>query len=225
MGDSLGMVVCGLEDTTEVTFDMMLHHTRIVARGVESALLVSDFSYHSYQSPAEAVANGRKLIEAGAEAVKLEGGTSQLPQVTALVSAGIPVVGHIGMLPQRVREEGGYKKKGKTPEQADALVTGAIDLETAGVHAIVLEGIVADVAARITRAVSIPTIGIGSGDDCDGQILVIHDLLGSFPWFRPAFATPRADLAAETTRAVQEFVAGVKEGAVDLAEGNAPSLP
>lgn len=212
VGDSLGMVVCGLEDTTQVGFSMMLHHTRIVARAVKDALLVSDFSYRTYESPAQAVENGRELIEAGAEAVKLEGGTSQLPQVSALVSDGIPVIGHIGMLPQRVREEGGYKKKGKTPAQAEALVKGALDLETAGVHAIVLEGIVPLVAARITRAVAIPTIGIGSGDECDGQILVLHDLLGSFPWFRPGFATPKADLAGETIRAVQEYVAEVKSG-------------
>lgn len=210
VGDSLGMVVCGLADTTGVDMDMMLHHTRICARAVEHAHLVADFPYQSYETPAQALENGRRLVDAGAEAVKLEGGTAQAAQVAALVRSGIPVVGHIGMLPQHVREEGGYRKKGKTRAQADALLRDAADLEKAGVHAMILEGIIPEVAAEITRQCSVPTIGIGSGPDCDGQILVIHDLLGAFPWFRPAFATPRADLAGETVRAVREYAEGVR---------------
>jgi 3-methyl-2-oxobutanoate hydroxymethyltransferase len=143
----------------------------------------------------------------GADCVKFEG--ALIPQVEAIVAAGIPFMGHIGMLPQHVREEGGYRKKGKTPEQAAILLEDARALEQAGAVALVLESMVAGVAATITGSIGIPTIGIGAGNDCDGQILVIHDLLGAFPWFRPSFATPRADLAAETTRAVREFIAGL----------------
>ncbi|MFV1993899.1 MAG: 3-methyl-2-oxobutanoate hydroxymethyltransferase [Verrucomicrobiales bacterium] len=210
VGDSLGMVVLGLEDTTGVDMSAMLHHIRAAARGTARAPLVGDFPFGSYDSPEMALANGRRLLEAGADAVKLEGGVAVGAQVRALVAAGIAVVGHIGMLPQQVREEGGYHKKGKTPGQADALFEDAKDLEAAGALALILEGIVADVAAEITRRSTIPTIGIGSGMECDGQILVTHDLLGSFPWFRPPFATPRADLASETTRAVREYIDAVR---------------
>ncbi len=214
VGDSLGMVVLGHEDTTEVTVEMMVHHTAACRRGTKDAALVADLPYRSYRSPEMALTNGKRLIDAGADAVKLEGGSTQVVQVEALVDGGIPVVGHIGMLPQHVREEGGYKKKGKTPEQAAALLQDARDLESAGVVAIVLESMVANVAAEITRTVEVPTIGIGAGRDCDGQILVVHDLLGSFPWFRPSFATPRADVAAETTRAVREYIEAVRNETV-----------
>ena len=210
VGDSLGMVVCGLPDTTGVDMDMMLHHTRISARGVTNALLVADFPYHSYETPEQALENGKRLIEAGAEAVKLEGGTTQLAQVNALVDADIPVVGHIGMLPQRILEEGRYKKWGKTTEEQDRLLRSAVDLEGAGIKAVILEGIVPEVAAQITETISIPTIGIGAGEACDGQIIVLHDLLGAYPWFCPPFAITRADLAGETTRAVKEYIGAVK---------------
>ncbi len=210
VGDSLGMVVCGLPDTTGVDMEMMLHHTRISARGVKDALLVADFPYRSYDTPELALENGRRLVAAGAEAVKLEGGTTQLAQVKALIESGIPVIGHIGMLPQRIREEGRYKKWGKTVEERDRLYRSAVNLEEAGIKAVILEGIVPEVAARITETLSIPTIGIGAGDACDGQIIVLHDLLGAYPWFCPPFAVPRADVSGETTRAVTEYIRAVK---------------
>ncbi len=206
VGDSLGMMVLGHDDTTEVTVEMMLHHTLACRRGVSAALLLSDLPYRSYETPNEALKNARLLCGAGADAIKLEGGTEMVAQVEALVADGIAVVGHIGMLPQHVREEGGYKKKGKTGADAERLLADARALETAGAGALVLESMVAQVAADITAAVAIPTIGIGAGRETDGQILVIHDLLGAFPWFRPSFATPRADIAAETRRAVGEYL-------------------
>ncbi|MCB1062001.1 MAG: 3-methyl-2-oxobutanoate hydroxymethyltransferase [Verrucomicrobiae bacterium] len=213
VGDSLGMVFAGLPDTTGVTLDHILYHTEVVARGVNTALLVADFPIGSYEVPEQAVANGKRLIGAGAHAVKLEGGLGQLGKLEALRDAGIPTVGHIGMLPQRVREEGGYKKKGKTSSEADILVESAISLQRTGVIAIVLESIVPDVARRITEAITIPTIGIGAGNDCSGQIRVIHDVIGSFPWFVPPFARPHADVAGETLRAVAEFRNEVNQGA------------
>lgn len=207
VGDSLGMVVLGLPDTTGVTMDMMLHHIAAVRRAVTRAPVIGDLPAHSYDTPEQALANARRLVEAGADAVKLEGGTAFIPQVRAIIEAGIPFVGHLGMLPQSVREEGGYKKKGKTPEQADRLIADALALDEAGALAMVLESIVPEVAAEITRQVRASTIGIGAGTGTDGQVLVTHDLLGSFPWFRPPFAKARADLAAETRRAVSEYIA------------------
>jgi 3-methyl-2-oxobutanoate hydroxymethyltransferase len=207
VGDSLGMVVLGLPDTTGVTMDMMIHHITAVRRGVTRSPIIGDLPFHSYDTPEQALANARRLVAAGADAVKLEGGLAFIPQVKAIINAGIPFVGHIGMLPQSVNEEGGYKKKGKTPEQADRLVADAIALDEAGAIAMVLESIVPEVAAVITRRVKATTIGIGAGRSTDGQVLVTHDLLGSFPWFRPPFAKARADLAAETRRAVAEYIA------------------
>lgn len=206
VGDSLGMVVLGLPDTTGVTMEMMLHHTAAVRRGVKRAPIIGDLPFHSYRTPEEALQNARRLIEAGAAAVKLEGGTAFIPQVKAIIGAGIPFVGHIGMLPQSVREEGGYKKKGKTPEQIDRLIADAIALDEAGAVAIVLESIVPEVATEITRQIKASTIGIGAGKNTDGQVLVTPDLIGSFPWFRPPFAKARADVAGETLRAVQEYI-------------------
>ena len=210
VGDSLGMVVLGYEDTTSVTIDEMTHHLRACRRGVQRAPLVADLPFNSYETPVQAVENARRLIGSGADAVKLEGGTAVREQVEAIVAAGIGIVGHIGMLPQHVREEGGYKKKGKTEEQVELLLQDARDLEIAGAVAIVLEGMVPEVAAKITENSNIPTIGIGAGPDCDGQILVTPDLLGAFPWFRPAFAKARADVAGETQRAVAEFIDAVR---------------
>lgn len=206
VGDSLGMVVLGLPDTTGVTMEMMLHHITAVRRGVKRAPIIGDLPFHSYLTPEEALQNARRLIEAGADAVKLEGGTAFIPQVKAIIGAGIPFVGHIGMLPQSVREEGGYKKKGKTPEQIDLLIADAIALDEAGSVAIVLESIVPEVATEITRQIKASTIGIGAGKNTDGQVLVTPDLIGSFPWFRPPFAKARADVAGETLRAVQEYI-------------------
>ena len=212
VGDSVGMVVLGHPDTTLVTMDDMLHHTRAVARGVNRAMLVADLPARSYRTPEEAVANGRRLVEAGARAVKLEGGVSMRAQLAALAAAGIPTVGHIGMLPQSVREEGGYKVKGRTEPEALALLEDARAVEAAGAFAVVLE-IVAPKAARlVTAELSIPTIGIGSGTDCDGQILVTYDLIGLFPWFQPKFVSPKAQVAGSIREAVAGYVDEIRGG-------------
>lgn len=206
VGDSLGMVVLGYEDTTEVTLDVMLHHTRAVARAVKRALLVADMPIHTYDTPEQALATARALIAAGAQAVKLEGGTSHRRQIEAVVGAGIPMMAHIGMLPQSVRAEGGYKLKGRTPAEAETLLHDAQSVEAAGAFAVVLEIVTADTARRITNALTIPTIGIGSGEDCDGQILVTHDLIGLFPWFVPKFVKQEADVAGEIRKAASAFI-------------------
>lgn len=197
VGDSLGMVVLGFPDTTHVTLEHMLHHTAAVARAKTKALVVADLPIHSYDTPDQALASAQLLIEAGAEAVKLEGGIRQAEKVRAITSAGIPVCGHLGMLPQRVLEEGGYHKKGKTPEQSAALLEGALALIEAGVFAIVLESVVPLTAASLTAAISVPTIGIGCGNgNCDGEVAVVTDLIGSYPWFVPPFARPEGDVAS-----------------------------
>lgn len=210
VGDSLGMVVLGFPDTTHVTLDHMLHHVAAVARAQPKALVVGDFPIHSYDTPEQAMETARKLVAAGAEAVKLEGGIRQAAKVRAITSAGIPVIGHLGMLPQRVREEGGYHKKGRTTEQADAIREGAQALIDAGVSAIVFESVVPATARLLSESLAVPTIGIGCGDrTCDGEIAVITDLLGSFPWFVPPFAKPEADVAAITRKAVAAYLARV----------------
>lgn len=206
VGDSVGMVVLGFEDTTEVTLDTIVHHTRAVARGVKRALLVADLPIHTYDTPEEAVENSRELLAAGAQAVKLEGGVNRVAQIAAIVAAGIPFMGHIGMLPQSVREEGGYKVKGKTAAEAQALIDDAKAVERAGAFAVVLEIVKTDVAREITKALRIPTIGIGSGQHCDGQILVTHDLIGLFPWFTPKFVSPQASVAEEIRKAAAAFI-------------------
>lgn len=210
VGDSLGMVVLGLPDTTGVTMEMMLHHTAAVRRGVKRAPVIADLPFHSYDTPEQALANARRLMDAGADAVKLEGGRAFIPQVSAIIASGIPFVGHIGMLPQSVREEGGYKKKGKTPEQIEGLIADAVALDQAGASAIVLESIMQDVAAQITEKIEASTIGIGAGSGTDGQVLVTHDLIGSFPWFRPPFAKARSDVARSISTAVHEWLAEVR---------------
>ena len=212
VGDSVGMVVLGYPDTTLVTMDDMIHHTRAVARGVTRALLVADLPALSYRTPEEAVANGRRLVEAGARAVKLEGGASHRAQLEALTAAGIPTVGHIGMLPQSVREEGGYKVKGRTGPEALALLADARAVEAAGACAVVLEIVAPKTARLITSEISIPTIGIGSGTDCDGQILVTYDLIGLFPWFQPKFVSPRAQVAGSIREAVAGYIEQIKIG-------------
>ncbi|HEV7869285.1 MAG TPA: 3-methyl-2-oxobutanoate hydroxymethyltransferase [Chthoniobacteraceae bacterium] len=213
VGDSVGMVVLGYPDTTLVTMEEMIHHTAAVARGASRALILADLPYHAYETPAQAVANGQRLIEAGAHAVKLEGGASGAPQIRALVEAGIPAMAHIGMMPQSVRLEGGYKVKGKTVEGAEALKADALAVEAAGAFGILIELVVAEVARQITASVRIPTIGIGAGADCDGQVLVIHDLVGAFPWFTPKFAQPRATIATSIQSAAREYIAAVKAAA------------
>ncbi len=214
VGDSLGMVVLGYPDTTLVTMDEMLHHTRAVARGAHDgggkALILADLCFGSADTPSEAVRNATHLVQAGAHAVKLEGGASHVAQIEAIVAAGIPVMAHIGMQPQQVRIEGGYKMKGKTDEQAAALLVDAHAVEKAGAFGLLLELVVPAVAATITASVGIPTIGIGAGTDCDGQVLVLHDVIGLYPWFKPKFATKRADVGGEIQRAAREFIAATK---------------
>jgi 3-methyl-2-oxobutanoate hydroxymethyltransferase len=210
VGDSVGMVVLGYPDTTFVTMEEMLHHTRAVARGVTHVPILADLPIASYGTPEAALANASRLIDAGAHAVKLEGGASHSAQIAALKTAGIAVMAHIGMQPQRVRIEGGYSVKGKTPEDAARLLADAAAAEQAGAFGLLLELVKAEVAAEITRSVRIPTIGIGAGPDCDGQVLVTHDLIGMFPWFTPRFVTPQANVAVEITRAATAFIASTK---------------
>ncbi|MEA3207240.1 MAG: 3-methyl-2-oxobutanoate hydroxymethyltransferase [Chthoniobacter sp.] len=210
VGDSVGMVVLGYPDTTLVTMDEMVHHTRAVARGAPHTLILADLPYHSYETPESAVTNARRLLEAGAHGVKLEGGAARAPQIRALMEGGLPAMAHIGMMPQSVRLEGGYRIKGKTPEQAEALLADATAVEAAGAFGILVELVVPEVAHRITEAVTIPTIGIGAGAGCDGQVLVLHDLIGLFPWFTPRFATPRSHVAEEIQKAVAGYIAATK---------------
>lgn len=205
VGDSLGMLVLGHEDTTRVTMGDMEHHVRAVARGRQSALITADLPIHAYDDPAAAVANSRRLIEAGADAVKLEGGREIAPQIRAVIAAGIPVQGHLGMLPQRIREEGGYRRKGKTDDERDRMIQDARLLADLGCFSLVLECVVHDVAAAVTAACPVPTLGIASGDRCDGEIRVVHDVIGLFPWFVPPFAKPLENVAARIRDAVIAF--------------------
>ena len=207
VGDSLGMVVLGHPDTTQVTMADMLHHTRAVAHGASKTLIVTDLPAGSCLTPVQAVENSRLICEAGADAVKIEGGIECLPMIEAILHNGIPVIGHLGMLPQRVLEEGGYHIKGKSDSEADRITQDAIALDKAGVSAIVLELVHPPVAESLTKKISCPTIGIGSGSACDGQILVLHDVIGLSPWFRPKFAQPRANVAADIQKAAQDFAA------------------
>jgi 3-methyl-2-oxobutanoate hydroxymethyltransferase len=183
-----------------------------VARGVRHALLVADMPIHTYDTPEQAVATARQLVDAGAQAVKLEGGVNRFPQIEAITREGIPFMAHIGMLPQSVREEGGYKLKGRTQSEAEALLADARAVERAGAFSVVLEIVLAEIAKQITRAIEIPTIGIGSGEHCDGQILVTHDLIGLFPWFTPKFVSPQARVADEVRRAAAAFIEQTRNG-------------
>lgn len=212
VGDSVGMVVLGYQDTTQVTLQEMIHHTRAVARGVKRATLVADLPIKTYDTPEQAVATSRELLAAGAEAVKLEGGASHARRIEAVVQAGIPLMAHIGMLPQSVREEGGYRLKGRTQSEIELLINDAHAVEKAGAFAVVLEIVTPEAAKQITDAIGIPTIGIGSGDFCDGQILVTHDLIGLFPWFTPKFVSPAARVAEEIRRATTEFIERTRSG-------------
>ena len=202
VGDSVGMVVLGYPDTTHVTMAEIEHHLRAAARAKPNALLGADLPFKSYETISDAVANAKKLAAAGAEFVKAEGGREILPQVKAILENGIPFCGHLGMLPQHVLEEGGYKIKGKQEAEQQKLLADAQALADAGAFAIVLELVTPPVAKAISEKISAPTIGIGSGPDCDGQILVTPDLTGSFPWFTPKFVKPRANCAAEIKTAV-----------------------
>lgn len=214
VGDSVGMVVQGESNTLGVTMEQMIYHTKAVAKGLHYPHLVADMPFLSYQSSRrEALKNaGRLLAEGGAEAVKLEGGVSVARTVRDLTQIGIPVLGHIGLTPQRVHAFGGYKIQGKTNEAREAILTDAMALEDAGAYAVVLEGIPEELARDITGRVGIPTIGIGAGPHCDGQILVAHDLLGLFPDFKPRFVKVFSPIGNQVRSAVQEYANEVKGG-------------
>ena len=206
VGDSLGVVVQGKPDTLSVTMDDMAYHTRLVAQSRQQALVIADMPFMSYQvSEEQAIHNAGRLIQAGATAVKLEGGGDLVDRVRALTAVGIPVMGHIGMTPQFVHRFGGYKVQGREDSQAETLVADAKALETAGAFGVVLEAVPATLAQSMTRAVSIPTIGIGAGPHCDGQVLVLYDLLGLFDEFVPKFVKPYAHLKADALQALRRF--------------------
>jgi 3-methyl-2-oxobutanoate hydroxymethyltransferase len=205
VGDSVGMVVLGYSDTTHVTMAEMEHHVRAVARAKPEALLAADLPFGSCATPELALENARRLVASGAEAVKAEGGRKLLPQVRAIIAAGIPLLGHLGMLPQNVLAEGGYRVKGKTPEERAALLDDAAALEEAGAFAIVLELVTPPVASEITTRISIPTIGIGSGPGCDGEILVTTDLLGTSPGNVPRHVKKSWHFAEQMRAAVVEW--------------------
>ncbi|OGR37949.1 MAG: 3-methyl-2-oxobutanoate hydroxymethyltransferase [Desulfovibrionales bacterium GWA2_65_9] len=214
VGDSLGMVCLGLPDTLGVTMADMLHHTKATARAVKSALLVADMPFLSYQTGIEtAVANaGRFVQESGARAVKVEGGAEFAGHIKAMLAAGIPVMGHIGLTPQQVAVLGGFKAQGKTARAAKKLVEAAHALAEAGCFSLVLEAVPAEVAARITSEIDIPTIGIGAGPDCDGQVLVFHDIVGLCPGLRPSFVKQYADLWTPAREALSAYCAEVRAG-------------
>ncbi len=214
VGDSLGMVVLGYPDTTHVTMAEMEHHVRAVARAEPRALLVADMPYRSYESARTAVENARRLVAAGAEAVKAEGGRVIIEQVRAVVAAGIPFCGHLGMLPQHVLEEGGYHVKGKVEAEHQSLLADADALVEAGAFAVVLELVTPAVARQISQRIPIPTIGIGAGPDCDGQILVTTDLLGTSPDYIPKHVKPRLNAAEQMRAVVKEWKESVGRGAV-----------
>lgn len=220
VGDTVGMVVLGYPDTTHVTMDEMEHHVRAVARAKPHGLIAADLPYRSYETVDDAVRNARRLTAAGAEVVKAEGGREILSQVRAIVGAGIGYCGHLGMLPQHVKEEGGYRIKGREPSQREALLADAKALADAGAMALVLEIVTPPVAKEITEQISIPTIGIGSGPDCDGQILVTHDLLGLFPWFTPRFVRPKLDGAGLIRSTVQDWKASLGNDAHERIESH-----
>jgi len=214
VGDSLAMVVLGYENTLPVTLDEMLHHTRAVRRGVHRALLVADMPFGTFQNgAADAVRNATRFVkEAGAEAVKIEGGERRMDLVARLVEAEIPVMGHIGLTPQSLHALGGFRVQGKTAETAEALVRDAQALAAAGAFSIVIEAVPREIAARITRSVPVPTIGIGAGPDCDGQVLVLSDLLGLTNGHPPKFARRYADAGEIIRGAAARFVDDVQKG-------------
>lgn len=212
VGDSLGTVILGLETTLPVTLDAIVHHTRAVSRGAHRALVVADMPFLTFQvSVGEAVRNaGRLLQEGGAAAVKLEGGRPVLDVVKRLVDVGIPVMGHLGLQPQSVHQSGGYVRQATRPREAEALFADALALQDAGAFSIVLEAIPAEVARDVTRELAVPTIGIGAGPDCDGQILVSYDMLGLFDGFVPSFVHQYAQIGQTIVAATQEYAADVR---------------
>ncbi|MGZ8480537.1 MAG: 3-methyl-2-oxobutanoate hydroxymethyltransferase [Candidatus Binatia bacterium] len=213
VGDSLGCVVQGGANTLAVTMDEMIYHTRLVVRGCKRALVIGDMPFMSYQvGKDEALRNaGRFFKEAGAEAIKLEGGVAVQESIRAIVDAGMPVMGHVGLTPQSVHQFGGYKIQGRDKERREAVLRDAVAVAEAGAFAVVLEGIPQDLAGEISERLAIPTIGIGAGLQCDGQVLVIHDMLGLFDDFVPKFVKRYADVKQTMLGAVKEFVGEVKE--------------
>jgi 3-methyl-2-oxobutanoate hydroxymethyltransferase len=214
VGDSLGMVVLGYPDTLSVTVDDMIHHTRAVTRGTSRALVIGDMPYLSYHvSIEETVRNAGRFIQAGAHAVKIEGGKpSRIKTIEALIDAEIPVMGHIGLTPQSVNALGGFKVQGKGIEEAQQLIAEAVALEQAGCFAVVLECVPSELASFITDHISIPTIGIGAGLNCDGQVLVLHDLLGLYDGHTPKFVRKYANVADDMRDAIGRFLSDVREG-------------
>jgi 3-methyl-2-oxobutanoate hydroxymethyltransferase len=214
VGDSLGMVVQGREDTLAVTLDEMIYHGRCVARGLSTAHLTIDLPFMSYQVSVEQALTsaGRVLKESGGQSVKLEGGARVVPQIRAIVEAGIPVVGHIGLTPQSVHQLGGFKVQGRSEEQAAQLKADALAIEEAGAFCLVMEMVPEELAAEITAALSIPTIGIGAGVGCDGQVLVCNDLLGLDARFKPRFVKRYAELEGPVVGALRAFVEEVRAG-------------
>src|SRR5438876_1616562 len=216
VGDSLGMVVQGHEHSLSVTLDEVIYHTRMVARGSRRSLLVADMPFMSFQvSPQQALENAGRLIkEGGAHAVKIEGGVRSAASIAAIAGADIPVMGHIGMTPQSVRRLGGFRVQ----RDADKIVEDALATEKAGAFAVVVECIPADLARKITSTLKIPTIGIGAGAGCDGQILVAHDMLGLFEDFQPRFVKQYADLGRDVVQAVEKYCREVRDGSFPAAE-------
>jgi 3-methyl-2-oxobutanoate hydroxymethyltransferase len=214
VGDSAGMVFSGYETTLSVTMDEMIYHTKAVRRGVKRALLIGDMPFLSYQiSPEDAAANaGRFLQEAKAEAVKIEGGREMVETISKLTGFGIPVMGHLGLTPQSIHQFGGYRIRGKSPETAQRLIQDAQAIEEAGCFSLVLEKVPSDLAREITQRIKIPTIGIGAGPHCDGQVLVVHDMLGLFEKFQPKFVRRYAQLAEQMRSAFQAYIQDVKGG-------------
>lgn len=213
VGDSLGVVVQGKSNTLSVTMEDMLYHTKLVADAAQQSLVIGDMPFMSYQaSKEEALRNAGRFLQAGAHAVKLEGGRVMADRIEAMTQVGIPVFGHLGMTPQSVNQYGGYKVQGKSTERAKTLVSDAKTLEEAGAVAVVLEAMPAALAKTITEQLSIPTIGIGAGPHCDGQVLVLYDLLGLFDEFVPKFVKPYAHLRADALQALRRYKEEVEQG-------------
>jgi len=213
VGDSMNMVVFGEKTTLSLRLETMIPHVEAVANAANRALVVGDLPFMSYQpSVRDAVISSGEMIRAGAQAVKLEGGRAFVPHIEAIIDAGIPVMGHLGMTPQSVHKFGGYKLIGRAEIEVERVIDAAIALEDAGVFSIVLEKVTSQLAARITEAVSVPIIGIGAGKECDGQILVVNDLLGLFDEFKPKFVRRYADLSTIITESVKEYIEDVKKG-------------
>ncbi len=214
VGDTLGMVFAGHETTLPVTMQMMLYHTEIVTRAVKRAMVVGDMPFMSYQiTPEEALRNAARFMAEGrANGIKLEGGRAMVPTIKKIIRAGIPVMGHIGLTPQSIYKFGGYHLQGKDAVEAQRILDGAKALEDAGIFALILEKIPMELAKRVTEKLSVPTIGIGAGPHCDGQVLVQHDMLGIFDKFRPRFVKRYAELGKTMREAFKEYIDDVREG-------------